>query len=1393
MTVRSKALEVNLADYHVDVDIHPRFVVLEQVMAVYSGMHDEFKIFLEELSHPYKNQEFIIKKARRYCLDYFYLFRNHPDGHKGVGLYMDIFLDVLLSASTPAVKTDAVDNMLLYIQKIIRESGDAFIRFSSVLDDAFDRIGTLDDHSFDYVVKSYYSLTQTGEILVLRDESRSQGFQSLNRLLIRYLTCTCRYFIEIKDPLEWFSEHTGESSDSPEAQEIFHDISRDTLGKMWDELRCAGDEDDLDSAMLTKKLAAFPGFSIMVKHYRNVTRKLYEAGSDTQASHRWKLLFLFHIMGINGLGLIHEDALRDINRTMKAIIEIEKQADVLNLMDQAFPILKKWVGRYPDAALNCVLSMGEGIYKTDDVDFVNFFIDRVIELGFKAPSPEGKMEENPLKTNSDHLLNIRIWMKIIELNPKWSTRLMSALIIHLSTCGIVIKDTDLFPRDITRFLGGRIEPVYYLSKQLARLFPAYFNDIGAEGLLRDISTEIDELCQRRDLLVHYIRKQSHVESSNRLPRLLENLFEFWKDGRKEHLEHFIPDYLYQDIGPEDPYFEGVHGVVNELHQQAMPGQGHVLSLPSHAFGKLMKKVRAGSEKDRKRVSLAHSFYTLLCQKYRPDVSDLDTYISGLESKGFAGIEALRAIISESDSKNRLYKLLSYLEKLKNLINSDKEYEIIEDIYQKRHITVDIPSMYGSYHEARFNAMGLTFRLESLVNVLFEEYTHDVDLSLITKATFFQIYNRLMLFDNALKIDGIQSREYEKQLNLMIVALGSSGFTFTQYLDIMKGFVQAVRNIVNVYFTNIYKLNLDRILPQLDQAHLFSKYRSSHDQEDSDKLKLRVSEMFFREKISQVLGLQQLDLFLSRILTTLYNQADILPEQELRLLLNYDPQRAMAGIDKNESQALGIVALGNKGLNLCRMTGFGWPVPPGFIITTEVFRCRRIITSYPNADVNFNHQLLRHIRTIETRTGKRFGDPKNPLLLSVRSGSSISQPGMMDSLLNVGMNPEIAEAIANDTGNTWFAWDNYRRFLQCYGMAFDLERDDFDLIINEYKKEIGVRFKRLLTGQQMCELAMKYRDFIIFSGVSVQDDPFEQLKICLWKVMESWNLPKAKVYRSIMGISHDWGTAVTVQGMVFGNISNDSGSGVIFTHNPKLPGDTLKLWGDFTIGNQGEDVASGLVNTLPISNIQKGMEQRNTDISLETHFPEIFNLLKYYAADLIRNRNWSPQEMEFTFESPKAKDLYILQTRDMVFTLGQKKPMFDVEDQRFQNSLVAHGIGVSGGAMSGRIVFSLTEIDSWRKIEPETCLILIRNDTVPDDIKEIYAADGLLTARGGITSHASVVAHRLEKTCVVGCSELICDEKNKVCRLGPLEFKSGEFMSINGQEGSIYQGFFEVKE
>ena len=1390
--IQSKALEVNIARYSVDVTIDEKYFVLQEVMSKYYGIMEGLNIFLKELSHPYRNWQFIVQEARVYSLDYFYLLKSHPKGPEAAKLFVDIFLLVIDSESRIEVRADAADNFLLFIQKVIKESEDDFKRFKPILDNAFDRIRNYTGDDFFLFVKSFYQIRKLAQALLKYSTEKIEDYESINRLLIKYYDHIYDYWLNEKDPWEWF-EVEADKIDRPEKlKDLFKNISHVQVDQYKIELEKIASSKAMTSEDILKILIELPDYNQFVEAYRRLPQNLLDEGPNIRLGNHWKLIFLFNIMNISGLSQIHEEALRDINRTLSWLIAHDSNLNIGKLIHKTFSMLKPRAREYPATTLNCILNMGKGVYKTDDSDLVKFFIEYVIDLGFQSPGIGGVGNDWQIKVNPAHILNIRTWLELIELNPMWSTRLLSCMIIHLSICGVFIKDIDLFPRDVTKLLNSRIGPVYNLMKQLCRLFPVYFNDIGAEGKLRDISTKIDEISGRKDLLIHFLRKQSHVESSNRIIDFMKSVFKFWETKEKGILEAFVPPDIYMEIDSEGPYIDGVHKVIISFKEKGIYLPEGLLTLQDDEITSILKGVKDVSKQDLERVELAITLYKLLDQKYNLNFIEIGNYLAQLQADAFPDLSKLHDALKESDLSAKIYKLLDYLEELKKIILSEQTFEIKEDIYKKRHITIDIPSMYGSYRERKFDSLGLAFRIKSLVNVLFEELVANTDLSLITKATFYQIYSRLSLFFKALQLDGIPSVEIERQLDMLAQSLEARELTFTQYLDIFKGFALAVSNIINDYFNNIHGENLNQILSQIPMEEILPKYLPRHGTIDYEKIKHRVSEIFFRDRIAFSLGLQQLDVLLSRILNTLFQQANKLPADKLHHLLLYDPKRAMTSMDKIPRLVSGIIHLGSKGLNLVKMKNFGMPVPPGFIITTEAFRCREIIDSYSPAKQNFKDQILRQISNIENKRGKIFGDPMNPLLLSVRSGSAISQPGMMDTFLNVGMNEEIAMGIEYHTGNSWFAWDSYRRFLQCYGMASGLERDDFDAIISELKRRSGVQFKREMSGLQMRKVAMTYKSMITDSGIDIIDDPFEQLYFTIKKVFSSWEGPKARTYRKIMGISDDWGTAATVQEMVFGNISQESGTGVFFTHNPRWSEDSLRLWGDFTIGNQGEDVASGLVNTLPISIIQQDIEMRETDITLESHFPEIYKALKNLANELIYTKGWGPQEMEFTFESPRAEDLYLMQSRDMTIRERKKVLTFDLDDIT-KNRLLGHGVGVSGGAMSGRIVFDLKEIDHWKREEPETSLILVRGDTVPDDIREIYAADGLLTARGGVTSHAAVVAYRLGKTCIVGCGNLVCNEKEKNCRFDNLEFRSGDYLSIDGREGSVYQDLIRVKE
>ncbi len=1411
--IRSSALEANLATYQVDVTIDDKYRVIQDALSKYYGIQEGVLTFLTELSHPHKNWGFIVKEARGYALNYFHLLAEHEAGPAAADRLVQVFIDAVGQAREETTQADAADNLLLFVQKILRDAGNEIDRFLPVVDEAFRRIWTLDDTDFFRFVKSHYQIRKLAALLLKRyreldSAPPDDGLIETNRLLYRYLRQTYRYFLSEDDPQPWFQSEVEETDLEDRLGALFAEISHERLEGLMADLAVLDPDTagDLTEADRLEQLLDFPGFGQIAEIYRDLPRQLFDLGRTKERGNRWKVIFLFHIMNLRGLSEAHEDALREINRTLSWLIAHEKHLNVERLIRKTFSILKARTSEFPSTALSCVFNMGKGVYKTDDSELVNFFIDSVIDLGFQSPMIGGVGNDWQIRVNPAHILNIRIWMSLIELNPRWSTRLLSTLIIHLTLEGVFIKDTDLFPRDITRFLNSHIEPVYNLAKQLAKLFPVYFNEIGAEGTLRDISTRIDELCHRKDPLIHFLRKQTHVESSNRIVGFMEATIRFWLTRDKTHVAPFVPPSIEETIVERGRFIDGVHRVVTALSGRGMDLPAGLLSLSDARLEKMVSEIAAEDDAvdsiDAERVTLAAALYRQLHQKYTlvlfESEAELDRYFSKLKSDAFPDPDKLKKAIAEPDLKSRMFAFLDYLEELKRLIVSPTTFEIREDIYKKRHFTVDIPSMYGSYHETKFDALGLTFRIESLLNAQFDDLIENIDLGLVTKSTFFQIYDKLILFAKALRVEGISSMELDSQIDLLIHSLEARGFTFTQYLDIFKGFARTVRNIINDHFNNIHEENLTRVLAQVPLSAIHDRFKTADvievEAENEEAARHAITEIFFREKISTSLGLQQLDRFLSQILNTLFHQSQKLRSDHLRLLLNYDPKRAMMSIFNPRSDAIGIIYLGNKGFNLVKLRNFGLPVPPGFIITTEVFRCRSIIEVYPPAQENFRDQVREHVSSLEEITGKSFGDNQQPLLLSVRSGSSISQPGMMDTFLDVGINEEIAAGMAESTGNAWFAWDCYRRFIQCYGMGHGLSRDEFDAIIKTFKELWDIPLKKGFPGEMMRSVALAYKRMVEEdAGIEIPEEPYEQLLSTIQLVLHSWDTPKAITYRKIMGISDDWGTAVTVQAMVFGNRSESSGTGVFFTHNPRWPGDdSIRLWGDFTVENQGEDVVSGLVNTMPISISQQNIEMRDTDTTLETHFPEIYSTLKTYAEELIYKKRWSPQEIEFTFESAFAGDLYLLQTRDMAIRERKKVMTFDPEGMK-DAQVLGHGIGVSGGAMSGRVVFSLDEIDHWREEEPTTPLIVLRADTVPDDIREIHSADGILTARGGLTSHAAVVAHRLGKTCVVGCGSLVCREREKTGTFEGHTVTAGDFISIDGQEGSVYLGRMAMQE
>ena len=496
-------------------------------------------------------------------------------------------------------------------------------------------------------------------------------------------------------------------------------------------------------------------------------------------------------------------------------------------------------------------------------------------------------------------------------------------------------------------------------------------------------------------------------------------------------------------------------------------------------------------------------------------------------------------------------------------------------------------------------------------------------------------------------------------------------------------------------------------------------------------------------------------------------------------------------------------LGGKGANLAEMTKIGLPVPQGFTVTTEA--CTQYYEDGRKINDEIMEQVMQGVAKMEEINGKKFGDKENPLLVSVRSGARASMPGMMDTILNLGLNDEVvATMIAgnDDPAFERFVYDSYRRFIQMFSdVVMEVGKKYFEQLIDKMKEEKGVQFDIELTAADLKELASQFKaEYKKQLGEDFPSDPVEQLKLAIEAVFRSWDNPRANVYRRDNDIPYSWGTAVNVMPMVFGNLNNQSGTGVAFTRDPAT-GEN-KLMGEFLINAQGEDVVAGVRTPMPIA-------------QMEQEFPEAYAQF-LEVCETLENHYHDMQDMEFTVENKK---LYMLQCRNGKRTAqaalkiacdlvdeGHKTPAEAVAmiDPRNLDTLLhpqfdtkalkaatpmGKGLGASPGAACGKVVFTAEDAEKWNEMGEK--VILVRLETSPEDITGMKAAQGILTVRGGMTSHAAVVARGMGTCCVSGCGDIVMDEENKKFTLAGKEFHEGDYISIDGSTGNIYDGIIET--
>ncbi len=1400
----SKAWEANKEETASIVEVPARFNVLWEVVARYQGVTKKLDHLLYEISHPYRNWQMIIPELRPFVLKNFNQYRRHDQGPACFALFTEVFLDALTeSRKNGKIVSMVMEAMLAYADKLIASlQNDSLAVYRDQLDDFFEHLIRLDE--FDetvmmYMVQGHHPMKKMALRLVKigrGNEDASFSCAPLARLMKKILRLNYNYWLSEENPQPRFESQCGSFCSGWQTGTLLNAISHARFQEHLTALDLIEIEEDPYQAL--SELLELPAHIDIVRLYREIPKQLtldFDDEQEVSFLENRKLFFLFRIMDTSGLYLIHEESLREINRSLIQLIRKQSFEEIEQFFITTFQLLKANVRKYPHTSLQCIQIIGGEVFRRNNSRLVEAFLFEAVRFGFQYANVIGVDEDWQPITNPAHLTNIRAWLSLIMQEPKWCSTLFSALIINIKLSGTCVKDTDLFQRDITELLNHPIVPIYNLAKQFTKLMPVFFNEIGAEGELRDVSTELDEMHKRHDVLIHFLRKQSHVESSNLIVGFIKGIFIFWITLDKEHLRPFLPDEILSQVAVEGPFIDELHVLTKRIQQELeIHSMDEVLDWPKEERNAWLAQQEDISAGERKRFSLLVRMFKLLHHKYSLGMQELRHQLHHAAQTGFPEMEGLLEVLEKGDSFTCLDALLTELERLKAIILSEEQFEPKEEIYYKRHIAVDIPSVYGRYSERKFDALGLSFRLENLANIYIERLTRSINLGFITQATFMRISRCLLLFLRALKVDGITNRRLDTYTSLLSSSITMKRFSYTQHLDIVRGLSEGVKDVIYAYYTNVHQNNLSMVIPQIGQDNLLTKYRSLWEEEDMPSTVHRLSESFFRDLITTTFGLQHLDNFITRIIHTLEAQKDILDAKTIDLLMTYNPEKTISSLYNENLRTHNLIHLGNKGFNLMVLAGDGKPVPPAFIITTEIFRCWRAVQGFKRAREEFMQRVRGAITNLEEQIGRVFGSPKEPLLLSVRSGSAMSMPGMMTTIHNVGLNEELVEEqVANSPEKKYFLWDNYRRFLQSWAMADGMKREEFQEIMNAHKQQYDVKLKREFSADQMRELALDYQAALRRRGRSAPEDPWLQLIGAVEMVLSSWNTAKAKQYRNLMDVSDDWGTAVIVQSMVYGNMSKQAGSGVLFTAHPYRKVRRVALWGDYASGDQGEDIVSGLVNSYPVSVEQAELDGRPVECTLERRFPAIYARLLRISRDLVYTKEWNPQEIEFTFEGPEAENLYILQTRDMITV--KKKERFHVfmESEVLQDNILGKGIGVSGSALSGLAVFTEENINRLRREQPNMPLILIRQDTVPEDIREISMADALLTARGGQTSHASVVATRLEKTCVVGCRDLQVFENGEYALSNGVRIGFSDPISIDGRNGLFLKGIHEAHE
>ncbi len=1005
------------------------------------------------------------------------------------------------------------------------------------------------------------------------------------------------------------------------------------------------------------------------------------------------------------------------------------------------------------------------VLNTGDRRLIAQYTSVLTQILIPAPRPTGFSHQTWAEVvNPLHLDRLSKFLAILRHGKEDLRDVLIHVICNLFVSGVFIPDDKLFQREVSSYLNApALRNDFLLNYLLLKRLPVYFNEVGATGRMRDDTTEIDSW--GNDTVLYFMRKQVHANASNFNIRLLEAIISSWVYNDPSLLKGSVPDDVVRDL---DAVLTAQYSAVIRPLFEALK----IFDSEGLHFDRLL----IVAEKDlRMRVEDLHgpdearSKVLLLCMIYQGVVKKYAFVASESEKK---------------DVPTAISELVNSVRDLKQKVLSPEKTEPQESLFFKRHIAFGIPSVLGSYHESKFDALGDLFRHEARIRALLEDIIAGTgrkggDFSISDLRQWLSCMESVNKLLNAFGLGNFQADE-------LVSIFKTNRLHLSQIVDMLRMWQRELTWMVES-FHRMFNEPLIDILKAFPPDELPDRLKNLDPA--TGGFVHKAADIIMRDMVNSVVGFAELDRILNSLIAAL----------KVRVMSGRDDEIGNGDVveirvdyfmldELSDDDAMRFAPMiGGKAKNLFYVGNYGLPVPQGAVFSARHTRGHEAYTE----SREFRSMLKKAVAKMEALTGTVFGGGKSPLFLSVRSGSYISMPGILSSILYCGMNRETVAALIETSGSERLGWDSYRRFIEHYAtVAYGLDSKMFETIISAIMKTRGISRHEELTAGDIKKIVGLYLKGLSQQGRPVPEDVYEQLGRSIKAIYRSWYADRALQFRRAMDVSEHWGTAVVIMQMISGN-AEGSGASVFFTRRPS----SLErgIYGETREDATGDDLVSGKLVNRSLRREQNESGQR----SLEEIDPELFRMHEELAVKIEKALRGLPQEVEATYTRAPGgtRIIYVLQTRRMESHRGFTKMFQDV--CRMESNIIGRGTGVHGGAVSGIATFS-SSLDRIRQLQHDNGqqVILLRETASTDDVSLMPEINGIITAAGGATSHAAILAQKFGVTAVVGCSDMIIEtDRNREpsARIGSYTITEGTAISMDGSTGLVYSGICAFTE